>query len=143
LVGLRDRMSAGDVAAFVGNPHTRYPDGRMPRFPVSPGQARDIAAYLLFWSPPSTDPPPAEGPPSPDEVRSVARRLGVSARDRASIAAALLTEKGCTSCHVGLGPTLPRQIPIRPGNVAGCLSDQGLPRFGLDRPISEAIRAYI
>jgi cytochrome c551/c552 len=143
LDGLGDRMSASDVAAFLGSPHARYPDGRMPRLPVSPGQARDIAAYLLFWSRASTDPPSSEGPPSPDEVKSVARRLGVSARDRAAIASALISERGCTSCHVGLGPTLPREIPIRPGNLSGCLAVQGLPRFGLDGPTREAIHAYL
>jgi cytochrome c551/c552 len=143
LDSLGDRMSASDIAAFLGNPHARYPDGRMPRLPVSPGQARDIAAYLLFWSRPSTDPPSSEGQPSPDELRSVARRLGVPARDRAAIASALIAVKGCTSCHVGLGPTLPRDVPIRPGNLSGCLSARDLPRFGLDGPIREAIRAYL
>ena len=53
LTGLGDRMSAADLAAFLGNPHGRYPDGRMPRLPVTPDEARDIAAYLLLWSKPT------------------------------------------------------------------------------------------
>ena len=55
--GLGDRMGADDLAAFLGNPHGRYPDGRMPRLPVAPDVARDIAAYLLLWSGPSPSPP--------------------------------------------------------------------------------------
>ena len=53
LTGLADRMSAADIATFLGNPHSRYPDGRMPRLPVTPAEARDIAAYLLLWLKPS------------------------------------------------------------------------------------------
>src|SRR5262249_11621333 len=87
--GLDDRMRAGGRATFLGNPQARYPDGRMPRLPVEPKTARDIAAYLLFWSKPSDDPAPAPEPKA-EEVRDLARRLGVSSRSRDGIAAALL-----------------------------------------------------
>ena len=40
LEGLNDRMSVRDFVAFLGNPHARYPDGRMPRLPVQPQAAR-------------------------------------------------------------------------------------------------------
>src|SRR5262249_32653032 len=77
--GLGDRLSAGDLAAFLGNPHSRYPDGRMPRLPIAPSMARDIADYLLLWSGPSASSPPgAVPPPTSEEVRDLARRLGVS-----------------------------------------------------------------
>src|SRR5688500_4346161 len=39
LTGLKDRLPAEELAAFLGNPHARYPDGRMPRLPVPPDTA--------------------------------------------------------------------------------------------------------
>jgi hypothetical protein len=82
LQGLGDRMGAGRLAAFIEDPLVRYPDGRMCRLPLSPEAARDMAAYLLLWSPPSAPDPPEEGPPRGEEVAAVARRLGVHWRSR-------------------------------------------------------------
>ncbi len=48
--GLADRMPPGHLAAFLQEPATRYPDGRMPKLPVAPDVARNIAEYLLQWS---------------------------------------------------------------------------------------------
>jgi mono/diheme cytochrome c family protein len=73
LAGLGDRLSAADLATFLGNPHGRYPDGRMPRLPVTPDQARDIAAYLLLWSKPTEHPAPE--PPSPSSPQRAVRRV--------------------------------------------------------------------
>ena len=133
-----------DLAAFLGNPHARYPDGRMPRLPVSPVQARDIASLLaVLVADPRRTRTPTEPQPTPEEVSALARRLGVSARDRQAIASALLAEKGCTSCHIGLGPSLPRRIPIHSPGGRGCLSGSGLPRYEIDAPTREAILAYL
>jgi cytochrome c2 len=140
LDGLRDRFGADDLAAFLGNPHARYPDGRMPRLPVAPKAARDIAAYLLLWSGPSPD-PAATPAPTAEEIRAEARRLGVSGRDR--LATALLVEKGCNSCHPGLGPTSPRDVGIREEGRRGCLSTDGMPHFTLEGPTREALSAYL
>ena len=63
LVGVADRYSPADLVTFLGNPHGRYPDGRMPRLPVTNDQARDITAYLMLWSKPSEL--PAVEPPTP------------------------------------------------------------------------------
>jgi cytochrome c551/c552 len=112
--GLADRMSAADIATFLGHPHGRYPDGRMPRLPVSPAEARDIAAYLLLWSKPSEL--PAAEPPKPEELQTAFKKLGV--RDQASAATALLREKGCTACHTGLGDSRPKDVPIQNAKVA-------------------------
>lgn len=49
-VNLADRWPAAALAAFLANPSAHYPDGRMPRLPLTPQNARDIAAYLLLWS---------------------------------------------------------------------------------------------
>jgi cytochrome c551/c552 len=109
LATIADRMSAADIAAFLGNPHSRYPDGRMPRLPVSPDEARDIAAYLLLWSKP-TELPAVEAPKL-EELQAAFKKLG--ARDQASAAAVLMRDKGCTACHTGLGESRPRDVPIK------------------------------
>ena len=136
LVGLGDRMKEGDLAAFLGNPHGRYPDGRMPRLPVPPNTARDIAAYLLLWSKPSEE--VLVQPPSVEEIGAVLRRL--RARKPAAAAGALLKEKRCGVCHPGLGATQPANVPIKADH--GCLSGKTMPRFALDAAIRKAIAAY-
>src|SRR5437899_328944 len=92
LTGLTERLPAGELAAFLGNPHARYPDGRMPRLPVTPEAARDMAAFLLLWSRPA----PREveqAAPTPEEVTRAARRLGV--RGAKAAGEALVREKRC------------------------------------------------
>lgn len=140
LVGLADRLSADDLAAFLANPHARYPDGRMPRLPVNPEAARDIAAYLLLWSKPSPARSGAE-PPKPDELREVARRFPPAYI--VPLPVALMREKGCTSCHTGLGDSLPRDVPIKEPAARGCLAANGIPHFTLDPSTHEAITAYL
>ena len=109
LAGLADRMGGADIATFLGNPHSRYPDGRMPRLPVTPAEARDIAAYLLLWLKPSEL--PAVDAPKPEELQAAFKKL--AARDQTAAATALLREKGCTACHTGLGESRPRDVPIK------------------------------
>jgi mono/diheme cytochrome c family protein len=114
--GLADRMSATEIATFLGNPRSRYPDGRMPHLPVTPAEARDIAAYLLLWSKPSER--VAVEAPKPQELQVTFKRLGT--RDQATTAAILLREKGCTACHTGLGESRALDVPIKPGAGAHC-----------------------
>ncbi len=139
LTGLADRFSAADLTAFLGNPHGRYPDGRMPRLPVSNEQARDIVAYLLLWSKPSQL--PATEPPSAKEIQDTVRRLGV--RDARTAAANLIHAKGCSSCHSGLGDTLPQDVPIQRVENSGCLGDQSGPRFAYDASVRQSLAAYL
>jgi glucose/arabinose dehydrogenase len=143
LSGLADRMTAGRLAAFVQDPATRYPDGRMPKLPVPAGMARDIAAYLLLWSKPAVTPP--AGAVDDSEVRQILRRLG--AADRRAAGAALVREKGCARCHAGIGMPPAASIPLRQvvkdGRPLGCLDGRGpSPRFALDAPTRQAIVAY-
>jgi len=141
LADLADRLPAEDLASFLGNPHSRYPDGRMPRLPVPPDMARNIAAYLLLWSKPARMDVEVGKPPTADEIAGVSRRLG--ARGHAATAAALIREKHCAECHPGFGATLPASIPIkRIDDNRGCLSDRSVPRFRLDAPTRKAIAAY-
>jgi hypothetical protein len=152
LTGLNDRLPAEELAAFLGNPHTRYPDDRMPCLPVSPEMGRDITAYLLLWWKPT--PSPSAGkesqrggdgesakPPTSEEIQAVSRRLG--AHGRGDTAAALVREKRCAQCHPGLGPSTPAEIPLKDGGESrGCLSERALPRFRVDGPTRKAIAAY-
>jgi hypothetical protein len=153
LTGLSDRLPAEELAAFLGNPHGRYPDGRMPRLPMPPEMSRDIAAYLLLWSKPTGSPssPAREGRggvdaeaaklPTAEEIRAVSRRLG--AHGLGDTAAALMRAKRCAQCHPGLGPSTPADIPLKAGDEGrGCLSGRTSPRFCVDGPTRKAIAAY-
>jgi len=138
---LVDRLPAADLAAFIANPHGRYPDGRMPRLPVPPDTARDIAAYLLLAAKPTELPAPA-APPTADEIAAAGKRLG--ARNATGIAVALLRERRCLQCHPGLGPTLPVDVPLTDA-TRGCLADApgAGPRYALDAPTRKAIARYL
>lgn len=139
-VGLADRLPAEDLAAFLTNPPTRYPDGRMPRLPLTPDAARNIAAYLHLWSKPAAV-NAAGPPPTADEINAVARRLGVRGAD--ATANALIREKGCLQCHPGVGPSTPTDIAIKQADDSkGCLSAKGTPHFTVDASTAKSIVAY-
>jgi cytochrome c551/c552 len=140
LSGLGDRQPADELAAFLANPHGRYPDGRMPRLPVSPDMARDIAAYLLEWSKP-TQAKVAGKTPEPEEVNAVSRRLGV--HGFTATAAVLIREKGCAQCHPGLGQGIPTDVRLTvTDDSKGCLSGRSQPRFTVEAETRKAIAAY-
>jgi mono/diheme cytochrome c family protein len=140
LRGLGDRLTPTALSTFLANPHGRYPDGRMPRLPLTPEAARNIAAYLLLWAGPTRDAKAVE-PPSAEEINAVQRRLKV--RNPAAAGAALVREKRCAACHPGLDATLPADLPLRAeAEDRGCLSAQGLPRFSLDAATKQALLAY-
>jgi cytochrome c551/c552 len=140
LTGLADRFRADDLAAFLGNPHGRYPDGRMPRLPIAPHEARDLAAYLLLWSRP-TAAPVREPAPTAAEVAALQARLGAGSRRAAAVA--LLREKSCVACHPGLGPAVPGDMPLTAASAKGCLTGRSGPRYALDDADRRAIRAYL
>jgi mono/diheme cytochrome c family protein/glucose/arabinose dehydrogenase/cytochrome c551/c552 len=139
LLGLGDRFGPEELAAFLGNPRGRYPDGRMPCLPMPPDMARDIAAFLLMWSKPTETPHPPS--PTAEEIQTALRRLGV--HNRSTAAVALIRQKRCAQCHSGLGAGLPDDVPLTASNDArGCLSGRTLPRFTVDSTTRKAIAAY-
>jgi glucose/arabinose dehydrogenase/mono/diheme cytochrome c family protein len=140
LEGLNDRMSPPDLIAFLGNPHARYPDGRMPRLPVPPDYARDIAAYLQLWSGPPVQDVPLASPVTPQELDPVFRRLHVRGIDAAG--RALVAEKRCMACHVGLGDSLTDDVPLVK-TEAGCLGGQTGPRFAHPEGAKSELGAYL
>src|SRR5262249_23240076 len=136
-----DRLPADELAAFLANPHARYPDGRMPRLPLTPDMARNIAAYLLLWSKTVGAEGKLPEPPTAAEIRQVTRRLGGQDLDAAT--AALIRQKGCAVCHPGLGPSAPTDVPLTvTEDSRGCLSGKSLPRFIVDASTREAMAAY-
>jgi mono/diheme cytochrome c family protein len=130
--GLVDRFTPEALAAFLGNPRSRYPDGRMPRIPVSPEAARDLAAYLLRESRPRGGAPV---PPEPREIEAAIRRLRVSGIEAAG--RALVTQKRCAVCHPGLGDSAPADVPLRRigPDCTGA-------RFDLDDATRRSLEAY-
>jgi cytochrome c551/c552 len=141
LVGLGDRMSLGRLAAAIESPQHRYPDGRMPRLPLSGAAARDIAAYLLLWSSPRAQRAESAAP-SPEEIASVLRRL--AAKDHREAAEALIREKRCGSCHAGLPEPTRRDLTIVAWEEArGCLSAAGRPRFAIEGESKRDLVLYL
>jgi mono/diheme cytochrome c family protein/glucose/arabinose dehydrogenase len=165
---LRDRMPRGHLAAFLEHPARRYPDGRMPRLPVTPEMARNIAEYLLQATSTQAEVGPAgdtedgqagdlrrvprHGPAAPadiqldeDEIDQMVRRLG--AQDRLAAGKSLLRSKRCIHCHPGLGEDQPAAVAIRHDALRngrwGCLSGTSLPRYALDEPTRRELAAYL
>src|SRR5205807_551006 len=97
-------------------------------------------AYLLLWSKPGAAEAPPQ-PPTADEIGMVLRRL--KTRNHATAATGLLTEKGCTGCHPGLGATQPLNVPIKiADDTRGCLSGKTTPRYTIAAPTQKAVAAY-
>ncbi|HLN29815.1 MAG TPA: hypothetical protein VK395_18860 [Gemmataceae bacterium] len=141
LTGLNDRLPIEELASFLSNPRGRYPDGRMPQLPIPPDVARNIGAFLLMWSNPARADTQLALPPTSEEIGALARRLG--ARGLAPVALALIREKRCAACHVGLGDSIAADVPLRAVNgSSGCLSGKSLPKYALNPSTQSAIAAY-
>jgi glucose/arabinose dehydrogenase/cytochrome c551/c552 len=139
--GLGDRLPPEALAAFIANPHARYPDGRMPRLPMKPETARGIADYLLLWSKASARDTTASKLPTADEIAKVSRRL--RARNQTAMAEGLIQEKGCARCHPGLGQSMAADVRIAvKDDSKGCLSGKGLPHVAVDPTTQKAVAAY-
>lgn len=139
LRGLGDRFPPEALAQHLFDPSVRYGDGRMPKLPLTPAQANDVAAYLLLWSP-RTDAAATEAPAAAT-LEAVRRRLG--AADDAEAGKLLLVEKRCVQCHDGLAEAKTVSVPLPSGSARGCLGDATLPRFALEAGQRDALRAYL
>ncbi len=135
LEGLGDRMGQKDLAAFLMNPHGRYPDGRMPRQPLALDVARNIASYLLLWNKPTVPDEPVPGPAQAELDEAVRR---ARARDLEGAGRALVKEKRCASCHVGLGESAPEDVGIAKP-AAECRGA----RFDLAPEVRTRLSAYL
>lgn len=145
LTDLKDRLPADQLAAFLGNPQTRYPDGRMPRLPLAPDVTRDLAAYLLEYSTSVAENQEKFTPPTEEEIKAVFKRLKIS--ERADAGATLVRQKGCAQCHSGIGSSVPNnsplKVPLASTEEHGCLSGKSLPKFNVDPVTQKAIASYL
>ena len=113
----------------------------MPRLPLSPEAARNIAAYLLLWAGRTKD-LPAPPPPTAEEIDAVLTRLNV--KTAAATGAALLRTKRCAGCHPGLDAAPVVDVPWRQEpREHGCLSPKGLPHFSLEAGTGDDLLAYM
>jgi len=145
-VNLADRFTAAQLPEFLAAPRTRYPDGRMPRLPLEPRTARDIAAYLLMWSKPAVRQRSDDEPPRADEIKAIAESTG-AAEDPAATGAALVRRKACAACHPGVEgidtvPTLLRLTELARNSESGCLGSGHLPHFSISQSDREKIAAF-
>ena len=85
LKALGDRFNLDQLARFLQNPRQRYPDGRMPRLPMSDDVAGDIAAYLLLYS---SLPNSTHNPNRPNRMRYNAWRASLDRTESEEVAAA-------------------------------------------------------
>ncbi|GIW81294.1 MAG: hypothetical protein KatS3mg105_3101 [Gemmatales bacterium] len=138
--GLKDRFDTSTLAEFLTNPHSRYPDGRMPALPLSKQEAIDVAEYLLLWSKASVGDKIDGAPPTARERNEMLSRLRV--RRASDLGAALVRDKGCTQCHPGLDRLKPRNVAIRNAD-AGCLDDDSLPRFHLSPKEKQSLKRFL
>ena len=140
-MGMKHRMPQEALVRFLLNPQDRYPDGRMPRFPLDPEEAADIAAYILFWS--SASSLKSAAAVGTQELHALAQRLGLPENPEPKrLGRAVMEAKGCVGCHPGLWKERPQETAIR-DSERGCLGGGTLPRFSLDGETREAIKGYL
>lgn len=88
-VALPDLKAKSDIhalSAYLQNPHTIHPEGRMPRFPFEREDIGDIAAYLLDYANGDATDYPSIANPSSDSAL-------------ATLGEAIFESKSCISCH--------------------------------------------
>ncbi len=116
LPGLGDHRRAAELAEFLLDPDSRYPDGRMPKLVQTPVEARDLAAYLLE----AAVPEPAPLPPATNADGQV-----------------LLRTRRCAACHPGLPEAAVEPVPIRKSGA-----DCGGLRYAIEEPVRRAIALF-
>ncbi len=138
---LGDRWTEATLAQFLMDPQARYPDGRMPKFPLTDSEARDIAAFLLFWFPASrTGSEPA--PPNNEELRRVLHDY--ESTTLADAAQQILSRRGCGACHLTeTALAFPKiDVTLSP-EPKGCVAGQGKVRFVLSAADQNTIWEFL
>jgi mono/diheme cytochrome c family protein len=154
-MNLADFYDYGALVEFLLDPNRHRPSGRMPDFGLSPGQARDLAAYLKA---------------GPDLVlpENLTEALAVPDAEADPVLIArgrgLFLAKSCHACHalpdgadgadgasgsdrVRAGPSARPLADLAPGSADGCLSERpeggAMPFYGLDAVQRRAIAAAL
>lgn len=144
LDGLPGKYSVDSLAAFLENPLSVRPSGRMPNLWLTHWEAVDLASYLL--TSPATAPSPATAT-SPD-TESVPGGEAAVELQPAQVEAGrkLFDQLGCVQCHRSDEIETASSIPLVDLDVQrGCLSDDAgaWPRYDLLPSTKEAIRLAI
>ncbi|MDX1980766.1 MAG: hypothetical protein SFV51_10890 [Bryobacteraceae bacterium] len=111
----------GRLAAFLIDPLSARPSGRMPRIPLTEQEAADIAAHLSDGAEPQMPPPSRTG-------------------------AKLFVSTGCANCHQLENIAAELKAPRLSGSSRGCMAPQppgNVPDFRLTRQQRESIQAAI
>lgn len=117
---------------FLLDPHAVRPGGRMPSVKLIPGEAADIAAWLLREQP--GDLPDAAADANPELV-AAGRKL--------------FEELRCSNCHAAKGVPNPKSFrplaELDAGAKSSCINEpaSGLPHFRLDDAQRRAIEATV
>lgn len=124
---LGEKYTSASLQRFLLDPLAVRPAGRMPRVPMSPEEAADLAAYL-------TGDAPAVAVFAPDA------RLVAEGR-------AKFSTLGCAACHAVSGIAFtPQAKPLAQLAAGGCLDAQpraDLPRYVLSDHQRDALRAAL
>ncbi|MFP6581021.1 MAG: cytochrome c [Candidatus Hydrogenedentota bacterium] len=129
----RRKTNYTSLSAFLLDPHNIRPSGRMPNMKLSPGEAKDIAAYLL------TDSSAPLVEKLPFQIDAVKARTGERLFDLI----------GCARCHtIQSDEAKVYSYTLYPKNdlSAGCLSIGPIPRtawYNLSERQRESIRMFL
>ncbi|MEN9637927.1 MAG: hypothetical protein RL077_6331 [Verrucomicrobiota bacterium] len=129
---LAEKYVVTTLAAFIRDPLTARPDGRMPRIEMEDQEALDISAYLLGIA--GSD---GEGAP---KMPPFTASLALAQRGQEIFNAAR-----CAACHPSPSTPAVQLVPLqRP--TGGCIDETpaaGLPRYDLSSTQLAALRAYL
>lgn len=131
LAGMGSKMDAEHLAAYLRDPLTVDPSGRMPNMLLNEEEASLIAEYLVLSRNPAFEGEVAEGNPQRGKE--------------------LVKTRGCVACHtIDDGGSLKNTLAAPPlaqlGEAEGCLAPepQGrVPRYHFGKQEREAILAYL
>ena len=126
---LKNKYDIHSLSAFLFEPHSTRPHGRMPRFPLEREDGGDLAAYLLdYENGDSSDYQPISNEKPND-------KLSVLGRD-------LIIQHNCAACHVFPdSERLPELVKSKARSNLAIPADH--PEYSLSENQSESIRLYL
>ncbi|MEY2600494.1 MAG: hypothetical protein RLZZ142_2753 [Verrucomicrobiota bacterium] len=126
------KYSLSSLTQFLRDPLATRPDGRMPKLPLEPQDAVDLAGYLLAFE-------GSDGREAP--------KIPEVPLDAAAVAAgkAIFIQAQCANCHEADQPRERPKVRITHSD-AGCLAPtpaDGLPRYSLHSKQRDALLSFL